>query len=52
MNFRGLRWKAAAAIAFLMGVPLAEQARAQDVGDIVSSAIALALAIIDVAGNS
>jgi hypothetical protein len=52
MRFKGLRWKAAAVIAFLMGVPFVEQAHAQDVGGIIYSAISLAFGIVDMAGNS
>ena len=52
MRFSGLRWKAAAALAFLMGVPFVPQARAQDVGGIVNAGIWLAMAIVDMAGDS
>ena len=52
MKRRDLRWYTAGLIAFLMGVPLAEEAQAGDVGDIFSAAFSLAGAIIDAAGNS
>jgi len=52
MLFKGLRWKAAAVLAFLMGVPFVEQAHAQDVGGIINSALSLAFGIVDLAGNS
>ncbi len=52
MRFNGLRWKAAAALAFLMGVPFVPEARAQDVGGIVDASIWLAMSIVDVAGHS
>ena len=52
MIFKGLRWKAAAVIAFLMGVPFVEQARAQDVSRIIDGAISLAFGIVDAAGHS
>lgn len=44
-------WKAAA-LAFIMGVPMASEAKAQDAGGIVEAALALTFAIIDVAGDS
>lgn len=52
MMFRRLRWQVAAVVAFLMGVPMAEQAKAADGGNIVEAAIALTLSIIDIAGDS
>jgi hypothetical protein len=52
MRFKGLRWKTAAVIAFLMGVPFVERAQAQDAGNIVQAAINLALGIFDAAGDS
>ena len=38
--------------AFLLGVPLAEKAAAQDTGDIVSVSLALLFAIIDAAASA
>ncbi len=52
MQPKRMRWKLAAAIAFLMGVPFVEQAQAQNVGDIVYAAVGLAAAIVGAAGNS
>lgn len=52
MGFKGLRFRAAAVIAFLMGVPFVEQARASDFGDITDSVFSLVRSIIDAAGNS
>ncbi len=52
MRFKGLRWKAAAAVAFLVGIPFVPEAKAQGAGDIVTSAIDLALSIVGLAGNS
>lgn len=44
-------WKAAA-LAFIMGVPMAAEAKAQDAGGIIEAALALTFGIIDVAGDS
>ncbi len=52
MMFRKLRWRTAAVVAFLMGVPLVEQAQADDGGSIADSAFSLISAIVDAAGNS
>ena len=52
MSLRKIRWTAAAVIAWLMGFPLAEKALADNSGDIVSAAVSLAIAIVDVAGDS
>jgi len=52
MKFKGLRWYTAGLVAFLMGIPMAEQAKAADGGNIVEAAIALALSIASVAGDS
>ncbi len=52
MSFRSLRWHVAALAAFLMGVPLAEKAMADNTSDIFGSASSLAGAIIDAVGNS
>jgi hypothetical protein len=52
MRFKSLRWCTAAVVAFLMGVPMAEKAMADDGADIFDAALALASAIIDAAGNS
>jgi hypothetical protein len=52
MKFLKLRWRIAALAAFLMGVPLVAEARADDTGVIIGSALGLAGAIIDVAGDS
>ena len=38
--------------AFLLGVPLAEKAAAQDTGDIVSASLSLLLTIIGLAGSA
>jgi hypothetical protein len=50
--FKKVRWIAAAAIAYLMGFPMAEKAVAGGAGDIISSSISLAAAIVSVAGDS
>lgn len=49
-----MRWKAAAAVAFLMGIPFVEEAHAGHggVGGIIGGALTLTGAIIDVAGDS
>ena len=52
MGFRRVRLAAAAVVAFVMGFPMATQAMADDASDIASTAVSLASAIIDVAGNS
>ena len=63
MRFRKLRWTTAALIAFVMGVPMAERALADDggffafggaggIGGIVGAALALASSIVDTAGGS
>lgn len=62
MRFRKLRWTAAALIAFVMGVPMAERVVADDggffafggggIGGIVGAALALASSIVDTAGGS
>lgn len=44
-------WKAFA-LAFVMGVPMANEAKAEDALDIVAASLALAFSIIDVAGDS
>lgn len=44
-------WKAAA-LAFIMGVPMATEAKAQDAGGIIEAVFALTIGIIDVAGDS
>jgi hypothetical protein len=51
MNLKKWRWYAAGLLAFVVGVPLTEQAFAQ-VGDIVSSSFDLAAAIAASAGRS
>ncbi len=51
MSLRKMRLYGAGLIAFLLGMPLTEQAFAQT-GDIVSAAISLAGTIIDSAGRS
>jgi hypothetical protein len=38
--------------AFLLGVPLAEKAAAQDVGNIIDASLSLIFAIIDAVGSS
>jgi hypothetical protein len=50
--FKKIRWIAAAAVAYLMGFPLAEKALANDVGDIIGASVGLAGAIASVAGDS
>lgn len=52
MSLKKMRWHVAAAVAFLMGIPMVEQAQANDVSDIADSVISLVGAIIDAAGNS
>jgi hypothetical protein len=52
MGIRKLRWRFAALVAFLIGVPLVEQAQASDTGAIVGGVFGLVAAIVDVAGNS
>ena len=52
MRFKNLRWYTAGLVAFLMGVPMAEKAMADDGGNIAASGFALMDAIIDAAGNS
>jgi len=49
---RKVRWYMAAAIAYLLGFPMAEKAMAGDAFDIVGAALSLAFAIVDVAGDS
>ena len=51
MKSRSRLW-IAGLTAFLLGVPLAEKAAAQDTEDIVFSSISLILAIIDAAASS
>jgi len=50
--FRKMRVYAAAAVAFLIGMPLTEQAFAASVGNIISASVGLAGAIVDSAGRS
>lgn len=52
MRFSWLRWKAAVAVAFLMGLPMVEQTKASDASGITGGALSLTQAIIDAAGNS
>ena len=52
MILKKLRWRVAALVAFLMGIPMVEQARADDVGDIVDSVFSLVYSILNVAGDS
>jgi len=49
--FKKFRWIAAAAVAYLMGFPMAEKAVA-GAGEIVGASLSLAAAIISVAGDS
>ncbi len=51
MNLKRWRLYAAGLLAFLVGVPLTEQALAQT-GDIVSASLDLAAAIVQSAGRS
>lgn len=50
--FKKFRWIAAAAVAYLMGFPMAEKAVAGGAGEIVGASLSLAAAIISVAGDS
>ncbi len=52
MRLRKLRLYAAGFVAFLLGVPLTQQALADDVGDIIDASLGLASAITASAGNS
>jgi hypothetical protein len=52
VKFRGLRWRFAALIAFLMGLPFVAQAKADSTSDIINGALGLTGGIIDAAGNS
>ncbi len=52
MSLNWLRWRMFAVVEFLMGLPLVEQAKADDGSGIVDSAVSLVQAIIDAAGNS
>jgi len=54
MRFRWLSWKAAAAVAFLMGLPMVQQAKAGDdgAGSITSGVLSLVEGIFDAVGNS
>ena len=49
---RKIRFWSAAALAFIMGIPMATEAKAQDTGGIIGSALGLAFGIVDVAGSS
>lgn len=49
---RKYRLLKAAALAFIMGLPMASEAKAQDVGGIIDAALALTFGIVDVAGSS
>jgi hypothetical protein len=52
MRFHWLSGKVAVLAALLVGMPLVEQARADDFSSIADGALSLAGAIIDAAGNS
>jgi hypothetical protein len=52
MRFSWLSWKAAAAVAILMGLPMVEQAKADSASGITGSSLSLVGAIIDAIGNS
>lgn len=52
MRFLKLRWRIAALAAFLMGVPLVSEARANDASDILDAALGLTGTVLDVAGDS
>lgn len=52
MKFDWVKCKTLAMVAFLMGLPLVEQANADSGTDIAGSALSLVGAIIDAAGNS
>ena len=52
MKLRNLRWYTAGLVAFLMGVPMAEKAMADDASGIVGAVFSLVDAILDVAGDS
>ena len=49
---RKYRLLKAAALAFIMGLPMVSEAKAQDVGGIIEAVFALTFGIIDVAGDS
>ncbi len=49
---RGYRVWMAAILAFIMGVPMAAEAKAQGIGGIIEAAFGLTFSIIDVAGDS
>ncbi|MBN2560941.1 MAG: hypothetical protein JXQ75_08430 [Phycisphaerae bacterium] len=52
MKVKNVRWFAAGLVAFLMGFPVAEEARADDAENIVDAVRSLITVIIDAAGNS
>jgi hypothetical protein len=52
MKWNWLGFKMLAAVAFLMGLPLVEQAKASSGSGIVGSSLSLVGSIIDAAGNS
>ena len=52
MRFSQLKLKLAALAAFVVGIPMASQAKADDVGNLVESIFSFIGAIIDVAGDS
>ncbi len=49
---RKLRLWQAALLAFIMGVPMASEAKAQGVGGIIDAVLGLTFSIVDVAGDS
>ena len=52
MKRKKLRGGMAALVALLMGVPMAEEAVAGDIGNVADAGLSLAYAIIDIVGNS
>ena len=52
MRFRWFSWRVAAVVAFLMGLPMVQQAKASDASHITGGALSLVDAIIEAAGNS
>lgn len=52
MSLKKVRWSVAAAVAFLIGIPMVEKAQAQGVDDIANGIFSLINGIVDLAGNS
>ena len=49
---RKMRWRVAAVVAFLMGVPFVAEARADDTGEIIGGVFGLVAAILGAVGDS